>query len=87
MENKENKENNSLFGSADDADELPQQFFVYGTLRDDDDSNVYWRKNWIKNGIAQNAKLIGFKLILLNCKKGIIKDSNPNVFKYLIYIF
>lgn len=41
---------------------LPQRFFFYGTLRDDDDSGANWTKNFIEDCIATNAKLYGFKL-------------------------
>eukprot|EP01083_Nonionella_stella_P055845 147222_1 len=38
---------------------LPQTFFVYGTLRDDDNSNAYYTKDFVQNCTAKHAKLYG----------------------------
>eukprot|EP01084_Bolivina_argentea_P135895 239392_1 len=41
---------------------LPKRFFVYGTLRDDDDSGAIWTNEWCKNCIGSNGRLYGYKL-------------------------
>lgn len=47
---------------------LPQSFFVYGTLRDDDDSGAKWTKKWCRDiSHACNAKVYGFKMY--KCRK------------------
>jgi len=47
---------------------LPQSFFVYGTLRDDNDSGARWTAKWTKNiSFACPAKVYGFKMF--QCKK------------------
>ena len=39
-------------------------FFVYGTLRDDDDSGAFWSKGWISDTInSQTGTLNGFKIL------------------------
>ena len=48
--------------------EMPHNFFVYGTLRDDDDSEAPWTKNFIENGIP-------FFVLFLQKKKGNIKQA------------
>eukprot|EP01083_Nonionella_stella_P075723 205948_1 len=46
--------------------DLPHRFFVYGTLRDDDDSGAEWTRNWINDvSFACNAKVYGFKMYKL----------------------
>eukprot|EP01083_Nonionella_stella_P044544 119905_1 len=40
----------------------PQRVFVYGTLRDDDDSGAPWTEDWISNGIAQDGRLYKYRL-------------------------
>eukprot|EP00483_Globobulimina_turgida_P007910 UN07926 len=43
--------------------DLPQRFFCYGTLRDDDDSGALWTAKWTKDvSYACNAKVYGFKM-------------------------
>ena len=42
--------------------ELPSLFFVYGTLRDDDDSGAVWTAGWTAGCTARNGKVYGFKL-------------------------
>lgn len=42
---------------------IPRSFFVYGTLRDDDDSGASWTANWIAgHSSAVNAKIYGYKM-------------------------
>ena len=42
---------------------LPQSFFVYGTLRDDDNSGAKWTSKWCSDlSHACNAKVYGFKM-------------------------
>eukprot|EP01083_Nonionella_stella_P065725 172404_1 len=43
-------------------DELPHRFFVYGTLRDDDESEKKWTARFASLGKASNAKLYGYKM-------------------------
>eukprot|EP01084_Bolivina_argentea_P302932 522962_1 len=59
---------------------LPQKFFVYGTLRDDNNTNAYWTKDFVKNCVAENAKLYGFKLYHSNdCNFPFaVKTNNKN---------
>ena len=48
--------------------ELPPRFFVYGTLRDDDDSGAAWG-DWTKDCVANNGKLYGYKMYQNKLKK------------------
>ena len=41
---------------------LPSHFFVYGTLRDDDDSGALWTMSWTAGCTASYGKLSGFKM-------------------------
>merc|ERR1719195_1869213 len=42
---------------------LPQRFFVYGTLRDDDNSGALWTSSFTKGvSHAFDAKVYGFKM-------------------------
>ena len=45
-------DNTAISGSSDNEDKLPSKFFVYGALRDDDDSGAS----------ATNGKLYGYKM-------------------------
>eukprot|EP01084_Bolivina_argentea_P012397 23232_1 len=69
--------------------ELPERFFVYGTLRDDDNSNTVWTNNFVKDCIAQNAKLYGFKLFkFTHCNYPFVmktNDQNDYVCGRLLY--
>eukprot|EP00485_Elphidium_margaritaceum_P017982 CAMPEP_0202732694 /NCGR_PEP_ID=MMETSP1385-20130828/187791_1 /ASSEMBLY_ACC=CAM_ASM_000861 /TAXON_ID=933848 /ORGANISM="Elphidium margaritaceum" /LENGTH=642 /DNA_ID=CAMNT_0049399017 /DNA_START=35 /DNA_END=1963 /DNA_ORIENTATION=- len=51
------------------ADAFPNYFFVYGTLRDDDDSGAGWTQDWIHGCTAYNGKVCGYKT-----------DAFPNYF-------
>mmetsp|Transcript_102775 Transcript_102775/g.125629 ORF Transcript_102775/g.125629 Transcript_102775/m.125629 type:complete len:218 (+) Transcript_102775:93-746(+) len=45
-----------------DGASLPPRFFAYGTLRDDDNSNAPWTKEWTNNCNSIPAFIKGFKL-------------------------
>jgi gamma-glutamylcyclotransferase (GGCT)/AIG2-like uncharacterized protein YtfP len=47
-----------------DSNTTPSSFFVYGTLRDDDDSGAPWTASWVKDGKGIGAKVFGYKMFL-----------------------
>lgn len=61
-------------------DENVSHFFVYGTLRDDDDSGSPWTGPWIANCIAKDGQCSGYKMFQernLNYPYA-VKTDNPN---------
>eukprot|EP01083_Nonionella_stella_P171169 584087_1 len=74
--------------SSTTDEQLPRRFFVYGTLRDDDDSNACWTKSFVKDCIGQDALLYGFKLYKLsqaNYPFALKTNSNDCVVGRLLY--
>eukprot|EP00486_Rosalina_sp_Unknown_P013850 CAMPEP_0201595522 /NCGR_PEP_ID=MMETSP0190_2-20130828/192500_1 /ASSEMBLY_ACC=CAM_ASM_000263 /TAXON_ID=37353 /ORGANISM="Rosalina sp." /LENGTH=568 /DNA_ID=CAMNT_0048055543 /DNA_START=24 /DNA_END=1730 /DNA_ORIENTATION=- len=61
-ESKDNDDDNDSEMKDKKEEEMPQRFFVYGTLRDDDDSEAPWTAGWVDGCKAGNAKLYGFKM-------------------------
>eukprot|EP01083_Nonionella_stella_P156875 508523_1 len=42
----------AITASYSTTNQFPHRFFVYGTLRDDDDSNAWWTKSFVKDCIG-----------------------------------